>query len=1045
MKTTLITPPRKGLFNLNIQLFQNGKYVTSIFLMILSFIQPAKAQIPCDEPLDVQSQTSLCSNPTRHVITNFNPAYSSFYSWTFNPTPVNVSYSGGGAVAVVEWPNLTTPATIVITYNDGNCLLTDTVYVQPCCDRQYDILLEDVVLNQNTFYTNVTGTILIRGSIYIDNNYVLIFENCPNILVGPGARIIIKTGEVAYINSHIRNGCGVMWQGHILKGAPNNGISGIKFIDGSIAEDAMFMVDARENAAVKVEQVGSQPRNRFLNNYTTFYVPPAPSALPINAVDFNPFEGFEIDGSGGLSLATYHGQPPIGPVPYAGIWLNDQFYLETDNSNLNTKMTFNNLNAGIVARRANLYIKRCEFTNITGHNYYSGVYNGTTFGTGISCVNGWGGFSVTQIGFGSASNSLTSFHTVRTGIYTEHTRTDISSNKMELMSTGIHVTRNSFSFTTSIANNYIHCQWPDGRIYGIRALFNDQTNNLDISQNEIDLYADPVEGPNIGIELEEFNQMPNTTTVKSNKIHMRGNTYGIHARNTNVTLISNNESIIYDFNSAKRGINLINCIRQRIIENYCHGLTNNYANAGTVFSYGIYTNNSPRGTYVCNTTEILRRGIYFQNNCDQTDFRTNIMGRSSRGLLLSSNAIIGLQPDKGNKWPAGPSGYFNGNGAANNNILNTGASAFYTPASYVFTPNPIPGFGWFNNNTAIPPECLPNDPLPDLSGDEPTPGDSLIVEDELEYEYEAEEWQNKMTVYEKGLDEPAFMNSAFLIEQFFMENENTSIGLNAAFKKQLHELSSYCTAEMDALSILIGQLAAEMKQLIFHDSLLYAGGLTSTQMEQLKTEKDSIIDLIKLMTIDFNDIETLFRACLNNSINGMQTAALGLPDNMVYESNLKQAAEIYLTYLLTGLIPYPSIQSLYSIALQCNSEGGPGVELARGLIKVFNNQFDFDDEQLCVASSRWISNDEIEEIERSDLSSPYSLTVVDDLLTVISSDEHSVMESVFITDVSGRTLDIKTSAGAGYPVFNISGLAKGYYVVTIKGKEQFLHTLKFIR
>lgn len=1013
-------------------------------LMIFTGFLTAKSQTPCDEPLDVQSNTSMCSNPTRHVITNFNPSYSSFYTWSFNPQPSNVTFFGNGAGAFVQWPSPNTnPATVIVTYNDGNCFLTDTTYIQPCCDRQYDILLEDLVLNQNTYYTNVTGTILIRGSIYIDNNYVLAFENCPNIITGPGARIIIKTGEVVYINSRIRNGCGVMWQGHILKGS-SNGISGIKFIDGSIAEDAMFMVDARDNAVVKVEQATGQPRNRFLNNYTTFYVPPASSAIPINNVDFNPFEDFEIDGSGGLTLATYHGQPAIGPIPYSGIWLNDQIYLETDRSNLNTTMTFNNLNAGIVARRANLYIKRCEFTNIVGHNYYSGVYNNTTFGTGISSVNGRGGFSLTQFGFGSASSSLSSFHTVRTGIYVERARTNISNNNMEFMNTGIHVTRNSLSFTTSIGKNYIHCQWPDAPIYGIRALFNEQTINLDISKNEIDLYADPVEGPNIGIELEEFNQMPNTTIVKSNKIHMRGNTFGIHARNTNATLISNNESIIYDFNSAKRGININRCIRQRIIENYCHGLTNNYGNAGTTISFGIYTDNSPRGTYICNTTEKLRRGIYFHRNCDQTDFLTNIMGRSSRGLLLSSNAIIGVQQDKGNRWPAGPAGYFNGNGAVNNN-LNSGLNDFYTPAIYQFKPNPIPDPGWFFLSSATPPACNPNEPLPDLSGDDPTPGDSLIVEDEIEFDYEAEGWNNKMAVFEKGLEYPAFINSSFLMEQFFSDNENTSIGLNAAIKKQLHEFYSSCTTEKDALIIVGEQLATEIELLMQKDSLLYAGGLTTTQMELLRAEKDSIIDVINSLTADINDADALFRSCLNNSIADLLTIATGLPENAVYESNLKRVTEIYLAYLSTGLISTASMQILYSIALQCNAEGGAGVELARGLIKVFDNTVNFDDDQLCGSNSRWKDNDELEEIIHTIQYSAYSVSVINDVLTLVSSDGNASPQFSFITDLTGRMVDVKAFVYAGSVFLNISSLSKGCYIINVKNADGNMHSLKFIR
>lgn len=612
------------------------------------------------------------------------------------------------------------------------------------------------------------------------------------------------------------------------------------------------------------------------------------------------------------------------------------------------------------------------------------------------------------------------------------------------MSTGIHVTRNSLSFTTSIGKNYIHCQWPDATIYGIRALFNEQTINLDISKNEIDLYADPVEGPNIGIELEEFNQMPNTTTVKSNKIHMRGNTYGIHARNTNATLISNNESIIYDFNSVKRGININRCIRQRIIENYCHGLTNNYGNAGTVFSYGIYTNESTRGVYVCNTTEKLRRGIYFQNFCDQTDFRTNIMGRSSRGLSLF-NAIIGDQIDKGNRWPAGPTGYSGGIGANNN--ANPIMEIFYTPnTSFTYTPNPSPS-NWFINSTNHPPICHPNEPLPDLTyDDDPTPGDTTIVEDQREYEYEAEEWQDKMTVYEKGLDNPSFINSGFLIQQFFAAYENTSVGLNTTLKKQLHDFAVSCSSEVDNFSQLITQSDNLYEALWYRDSLLYAGGLTNAQLEVINQEKDSLIAEIKALNSGLESAQAALQACIMPELSGLQTDVIGLPDNTIYESNLKLATQIYLDWLSAGQINSASQQSLYFIATQCRLEGGPGVELARGLIRTLDAATEFNDEQTCGSNSR-IKSEADDEIFLTQSALPFKLVLLnDDLLQILPMEENFLPEHFQIADITGRIIKSGVISGHDDLFITLKELAKGCYIIKVKTIiPSALYSQKFLK
>lgn len=468
----------------------------------------------------------------------------------------------------------------------------------------------------------------------------------------------------------------------------------------------------------------------------------------------------------------------------------------------------------------------------------------------------------------------------------------------------------------------------------------------------------------------------------------------------------------------------------RFPENYCHGLTNNYGNVGTVFSYGIYTKESTRGVYVCNSTEKLRRGIYFQNFCDQTDFRTNIMGRSSRGLSLF-NAIIGDQIDKGNLWPAGPTGYAGSIGANNN--ASPIIEIFYTPnTSFTYTPNPSPS-NWFLNSTNHPPVCHPNEPLPDLTYDEdPTHGDTTIVEDETEYEFDAEEWQDKMTVYEKGLDNPSFINSGFLMQQFFAAYEHTSVGLNTAFKKQLHDFAASCSSEVDNFSQLITQSGNLYEAIMYRDSLYYAGGLTNAQLEVIKQEKDTLIAEIKTLNAGLESAQTAFHACILPVLTGLQTDVTGLPDNTIYESNLKLVTQIYLDWLSAGQINSASQQSLYCIASQCRLEGGPGVELARGLIRTFDAATGFDDEQLCGSNSR-LKSEADNEIFLTKGTLLFKLVLLnDDLLKIIPLEENFLLEHFQIVDITGRIIKSGVISSHDDLYITLKELTKGCYLLKVK-------------
>ncbi|QQR86070.1 MAG: T9SS type A sorting domain-containing protein [Flavobacteriales bacterium] len=95
----------------------------------------------------------------------------------------------------------------------------------------------------------------------------------------------------------------------------------------------------------------------------------------------------------------------------------------------------------------------------------------------------------------------------------------------------------------------------------------------------------------------------------------------------------------------------------------------------------------------------------------------------------------------------------------------------------------------------------------------------------------------------------------------------------------------------------------------------------------------------------------------------LENGAAALASSALIEQNAKQVNEIYLnTIALTGeglVFDASQEATLYAIASQCPLLGGNPVYQARSMYTLINEEADFDDALLCVASGFAVKNDEV--------------------------------------------------------------------------------------
>lgn len=96
------------------------KTIQSPQRMVLTGIISSKAQTPCDEPLYLKATTSLCTNPMKVVIDNFDPNFAANYSWSFSIPPASVNFFSNNSVAVIDRSNINT----LVCNNNSNPYLS---------------------------------------------------------------------------------------------------------------------------------------------------------------------------------------------------------------------------------------------------------------------------------------------------------------------------------------------------------------------------------------------------------------------------------------------------------------------------------------------------------------------------------------------------------------------------------------------------------------------------------------------------------------------------------------------------------------------------------------------------------------------------------------------------------------------------------------------------------------------------------------------------------------------------------------------------------
>ncbi|MCC7159933.1 MAG: hypothetical protein IT281_10410, partial [Ignavibacteria bacterium] len=230
--------------------------------------------------------------------------------------------------------------TPIITFSDDACVDLTT------CLPGYDHIIPKNTVSYGGIIGDLsspTKQVNIQGDFTIDGTFA--FINC-NIILDPGARIIVKSSRNLVIRQSTLTPCLKMWRG-------------IELNVGSFLLTYESTIEGAEIAVLA--KTGSYPNllnTIFKDNYVSLNIP---YSLPWNTSNCT-ISGCEFSGSGTM-YPPYTGQVTIiGNKPFAGIIARrNQLQITPSSVDINT---FSGLSNGIIGLSSDLRISNCIFEDI---------------------------------------------------------------------------------------------------------------------------------------------------------------------------------------------------------------------------------------------------------------------------------------------------------------------------------------------------------------------------------------------------------------------------------------------------------------------------------------------------------------------------------------------------------------------------------------------------------------------------------------------------------------------------------------------------------
>ncbi|MBL7914552.1 MAG: T9SS type A sorting domain-containing protein [Bacteroidia bacterium] len=697
----------------------------------------------------------------------------------------------------------------------------------------------------------------------------------------------------------------------------------------------------------------------MLNNNTGVVVPDLyPStfsgSLFLNGANFGMDAPFKPD---------YSHQPLHGAKPFAGILLHDAVL--NIGSNAYSKNKFFNMNNGIRAYRSIMKVYNSNFTDIQLVPFYNNGSNQN--GSAISIVgdNESEMAAPSSLALWPNPDGSPNVARSRCEVYAAITYTEIFGCLFDTLDYGIDEQFLDIGLQSYLLYNTIRA-----KRYGIRLMENNGSDNISVEGNSITMLN--LEKSAVGIYMGESNlHHSNNYNVNSNGVYIYNATAGIQTAGVSKATITYNTvelrtPLSYTAPSTT-GIDIGGGAGNFLSCNHVSG-----HQVTDTLRYGYRVTQSPFDSLKCNVADSVGYSFRFEGAaCVGTRLKGNYMGNAYCGLYLNTESIIGQQPQLANPLPTyhgnvwlNSSRYTSGFGAVNLNdaspltlissLLITDQNITFhnpiVPLDSTLGPFHVDDNGWFFPQiSGASFDCSRSNVCIAAVQDSGDWGDDqlrmrVINDSSVSSLFIPESKQIASQLIYADLKTDPNARSVNAYSDFLIEKENSSEGIIYQIDSIGSEIRTSILDRNDEVSGLVEQ------QRILSDSILLIDSIfTITKDTGLFQQKDNLLFQISENKADINEIEENYSLTLSSKQTTKEQLNILISPHQIPDANIAEAERINLLYKQNGVSSIlNNYESLFQIAIQCPSAGGPAVFVARNLIKLVNDSIVYDDANICM-------------------------------------------------------------------------------------------------
>ncbi len=721
----------------------------------------------------------------------------------------------------------------------------------------------------------------------------------------------------------------------------------------------------------------------------------------------------------GLKPAYGSSQTPVpGQVGYAGIFLRDMKSGFNIGASAMETNEFSNLQFGVVAINTPVTINDAEFRNMAYGVKPAGYTGPGTTGAGIYALGGLLNvktnvqFDNTHIGVHSEKNNLivdgVDMNNVTKGIVGNRLRSyQLRQNTINTLAEGITITMpEGLSGSSGIEYNTIGSSAPQGAAYS-------------------------------GIRVGDTEFLPyHKTTVRSNKVNLPGAFCGICAGNaTRTTLVANQVNVGSSFlgNIFLGGgdLNLVSC-------NSVSGA------AGT----GINGLLSGATDFTCNTIADANNGLVINGVSIGSKAAIDLTGNvyennGAAGLRLGSDAIVGTQVHRGNRWRSG-SGITSAIHEGGGNIPSMSKFTVDGMEDAEFLPSLNTPVDWFNNipDGAITSVCNTTFACPAYPIETDPPGpesgalDTAIISDQLDgLAHPAYgKWLARRRLYTRLTEgeNPYGTNQSFV--NFLNTAQNGSVGAFEHVHNNIRQAFHVAPTQLALMDTLQVRVTEGLEELFEVETQLHAFGVSAADSVQWETEHGVIKGNLEQDFTTLDSIQKSSATARKAALAPVLSENGSLPDTISFEYCEKIVTGLYLQMCIADSSAFTAseVALLDSIAHLCPLSEGEAVLRARSILSATDTIVrHYDDSTACSAG-----------IPRNQPGNPGILTQnefvtaypnpADNTLTVEYSTHPSGTAQLSLFNSLGQTVMTKTlPGGRGKESFAVGNLPDGIYYILL--------------